>query len=416
MSPYREDLIGLEIANGRYEVLARVGQGSMGQVYLAHDRHLQTDIVLKFPFAADKSSSRPEFLDRFIREIRSLVELTHPHIVKVFDVGELESYPFVVMQFLTGGTLKDRIASGPAQEAVAMPPQSLKDWLLEIAKALDFIHDRKYIHRNVKPANILFDRYGHAFLGDFGIIKALTSEQANSRENSLTAPGFLVGTPNYVAPEIVMGRSFDGRVDQYSLAMTVHEALSGINCMAGPTPSATVVNQTIVVPPALTELIPSISGRLSSALSRGLSKEPAARFASCAALAQEILAAVPSSTTTDIGSSATTKTTRGQPGRVACPACQAPIPVGREHAGGRVRCTGCQATSLVSLLSSNTVQLKLLDDRLSSAHLPDPIVVESPDDEAGKTGPLSARRPSSGEHIATAKAALSWNSRKNVLI
>ena len=124
---------------------------------------------------------------------------------------------------------------------------------------LDFVHAQNHIHRDVKPANILFDRHGNAFLGDFGIIKALGDEEGGDwRGSSLTAPGFLLGTPNYVAPEIVMGRPFDGRVDQYALAMTVHEVLSGFNCMEGPTPSATVVNQTMVVPPALEELIPGI--------------------------------------------------------------------------------------------------------------------------------------------------------------
>ena len=361
VSPNGEDWIGLEIADGRYKILGRVGQGSMGQVYLAHDQRLLTDVVLKFPFAAGGISSGPEFLDRFAREVRSLVQLSHPHIVKVFDVGELEGRPFVAMQFLAGGSLKDRIACGPAGEPRPMPLRSLADWLLEIAKALDFIHAQRHIHRDVKPANILFDRHGHAFLGDFGIIKALTSEQADWRENSLTAPGFLVGTPNYVAPEIVMGRPFDGRVDQYSLAMTVHEALSGMNCMEGPTPSATVVNQTMVVPPALTELNPSVPKRLSDVLSRGLAKQPGERFESCAVLAQEILAAIPSSAPTVITPAVTTGTTRGKPGRVPCPGCQAPMPVGREHAGGRVRCTRCQATSLVSLLSSDTVQLKLVE-------------------------------------------------------
>jgi serine/threonine protein kinase len=103
-------------------------------------------------------------------------------------------------------------------------------------------HSQNHVHRDVKPANILFDRHGNAFLGDFGIIKALTTEATDWRGNSLTAPGFLVGTPNYVAPEVVMGRTADGRVDQYSLAMTVYEILTGNNCMEGPTPSATVVN------------------------------------------------------------------------------------------------------------------------------------------------------------------------------
>ena len=155
------------------------------------------------------------------------------------------------MQFLAGGSLKDRMMSGPAGEFRPMPPRLLGGWLLEIAKALDFVHAQKHIHRDVKPANILFDRHDNAFLGDFGIIKALAADEGGDwRGSSLTAPGFLLGTPNYVAPEIVMGRPFDGRVDQYALAMTVHEVLCGRNCMEGPTPSATMVNQTMVVPPA----------------------------------------------------------------------------------------------------------------------------------------------------------------------
>src|SRR5262249_51841221 len=172
---------------------------------------------LKFPMAHDLAEKDHDFRERFGREIRSLVTLSHPHIVKIFDVGEFRGFPFVVMPYLAGGSLKDRMASGPAGKLEPMPLLSLGDWLLEVAKALDFIHSQHYIHRDVKPANILFDRHGNGFLGDFGIIKALTSETADWKGNSLTAPGFLVGTPNYVAPEVVMGRPFDGRVDQYSL-------------------------------------------------------------------------------------------------------------------------------------------------------------------------------------------------------
>jgi hypothetical protein len=204
--------IGLEVAEGRYHILARIGQGSMGRVYLAHDRHLDTDVVLKFPVAKDEAAAGPEFLDRFAREIRSLVRLSHPHVVRVIDAGDVEGRPFVVMQFLGGGSLKDRMVSGPGGGIQPMPPQSLKGWLLEIGKALD---------------------------------------------------------------------------------LTVHEVLCGRNSMEGPTPSATVVNQTMVVPPALTELIPGVPSRLSDAVLRGLSKDPDERFESCAALAREILEAVP---------------------------------------------------------------------------------------------------------------------------
>ena len=162
--------------------------------------------------------------------------------------------------------------------------------------------------------------------------------------------------------------------------MTVHEVLSWINCMEGPTPSATVVNQTMVVPPALTELITGIPTQLSDAILRGLSKDPAGRFPNCVALAQEILVAVPSSTTAEAETPVSQPTSRGVPGRVPCPACQAPMPVGREHAGGRVRCTNCQATSLVSMLSSNTVQLKLVEPPVPSQFHPPAIVLSGPDD------------------------------------
>jgi serine/threonine-protein kinase len=370
--------IGREVAQGRYRILGRIGQGSMGQVYLAHDHHLETDVVLKFPVAKDEAAG-PEFLDRFAREIRALVRLSHPHVVRVIDAGDVQGRPFVVMQFLAGGSLKDRMVSGPGGETLPLPPHSLQGWLLEIGKALDFLHEQQHIHRDVKPANILFDRHEHAFLGDFGIIKALASEEGDWRASALTAPGFLLGTPNYVAPEIVMGRPFDGRVDQYALAMTVHEVLCGRNCMEGPTPSATVVNQTMVVPPALTELIPGVPSRLSDAVLRGLAKDPDERFESCTALARAILEAVPAEAA---GAWRGEVVARGKPGRVPCPACREPMPVGREHAGGRVRCPRCGATSRVGLLSSDTVQLKLLEPAgPSPSPGPTPVVVDAPDPE-----------------------------------
>jgi serine/threonine-protein kinase len=258
-----------------------------------------------------------------------------------------------------------------------MPLETLKDWLPDIARAIDFVHSQHHVHRDVKPANILFDRHGNSFLGDFGIIKALTSEATDCRGNSLTAPGFLVGTPNYVAPEIVMGRPWDGRVDQYSLAMTVYEVLTGNNCMEGPTPSATVVNQTMVVPPPLTEVLPEVPPRLSNAILRGLAKDPQERFESCLSLAQEIMADVPSGGSRPVAAPLNGLATRGEPGKVPCPACGAISPVGREHAGSRIRCINCQAVSYVQILSRNTLQLKLLE------HPPtrDPVVIDMSDED-----------------------------------
>jgi hypothetical protein len=285
--------IGLEIAGNRYKILSRIGEGSMGQIYRAYDRHLETDVVLKFPVASEGVREGSGLMQRFEREVRSLVRLSHPHIVKVIDVGVLEGHPYVVMQYLGGGSLKSRIDAGPGSEPMPMDPMTLHDWLLDVARALDFIHEQNHIHRDVKPSNILFDEHGNAFLGDFGIIKALAAEDKAGGTSADTAPGFLLGTPNYVAPEIVMGRPFDGRADQYALAMTVHEALTGVNCMSDVTPSATIVNQTIVIPPELTELVPEVPQQLSDAIMRGLAKEPEDRFESCTELAHEALAALP---------------------------------------------------------------------------------------------------------------------------
>ncbi len=373
--------VGQEIAEGRYKILGRIGQGSMGHIYCAFDRHLDTDVVLKFPVSSDQGTDNRAFLDRFGTEIRSLVALSHPHIVKIIDVGEFRDLPFVVMQYLAGGSLKDRIPAGPRGELEPMPLGSLRDWLPDIARALDFIHSQDHVHRDVKPANILFDRHGNAFLGDFGIIKALTSEATDWRGNSLTAPGFLVGTPNYVAPEVVMGRTADGRVDQYSLAMTVHEILTGNNCMEGPTPSATVVNQTMVVPPPLTEVLPALSKRTSDAILRGLAKNPADRFETCSDLAQEVLAEVPAGSARTTLAPLNGLTARGEPGRVPCPSCGTPLPAGREHAGRRLRCTKCHAVSYVQILSRNTLQLKLLEHPPASVSVGSPNVIEAPDEE-----------------------------------
>jgi serine/threonine-protein kinase len=373
------DWIGQEVADGRYKILGRIGQGSMGHIYCAHDRHLETDVVLKFPIADEQASLDQGFLDRFGREVRSLVTLSHPHIVKIIDVGEFRGLPYVVMQYLAGGSLKDRM-TGPGGELRPLPPSSLRDWLLDIARALDFVHSQGHIHRDVKPANILFERHGNAFLGDFGIIKTLTSDSSDWQGNSLTAPGFLIGTPNYVAPEIVMGRPFDGRADQYSLAMTVYEALTGSNCMEGPTPSATVVNQMMVVPPSLAELLPGLPVRISDAIVRGLSKDAGERFGTCEDLAREVLAGVPADSDTN-SEALEGVSSRGEPGKVLCPSCGASIPAGREHAGVRIRCPRCRALVQVLVLSPTTLLLKLVEQHLAPTVVGTPIVVHAPDGE-----------------------------------
>jgi serine/threonine-protein kinase len=317
--------------------------------------------VIKCPIPPDADHPGPAFLRRFDLEVRSLVQLSHPHIVKILDIGSDEGLPFVVLQFLAGGSLRDRMEFGPERKQRTMPVASLRDWLLDVARALDFIHSQNYLHRDVKPDNILFDRFGNAFLTDFGIAKALAAEGRDRRLSAMTLPGYLVGTPSYVAPEVVRAGPIDARADQYALALTVYEVLSGLNPMEASTPSATMVKQVESVAPALAGKASGIPRSLSDAVARGLAKAPSERFNSCVALAQAILADVPvSSSKTAVPRSYLGLVARGVAGRVDCPVCQSVLPVGAGLAGQGIMCKRCQATLRVEAESAQTLALHVV--------------------------------------------------------
>eukprot|EP01025_Chloroclados_australasicus_P046107 TRINITY_DN5087_c4_g1_i2.p4 TRINITY_DN5087_c4_g1~~TRINITY_DN5087_c4_g1_i2.p4 ORF type:complete len:170 (+),score=14.81 TRINITY_DN5087_c4_g1_i2:387-896(+) len=159
MSPPAADLVGQSIAGERYRVDKILGTGSMGHVYLALDVRLDAPVVVKVPTSARLAD--PEFHERFLRESQFLVKLSHPAIVKVLDIGELDEgghdVPFFVMQYVDGGSLRDRMR-GKDRRIRPMRPHTLNRWLPQVAEALDFMHARKCVHRDVKPANILFEK------------------------------------------------------------------------------------------------------------------------------------------------------------------------------------------------------------------------------------------------------------------
>jgi serine/threonine-protein kinase len=355
------DWVGREIASGRYKVLKCLGVGSMGQVFLAFDRHLETKVVIKCPEPEGAETIGEASLKRFDLEVRPLVDLSHPHIVKIIDVGVEDEHYYVVTQYLLGSSLRDRMNGGPGGQPGPMPIQSLWDWLMDVAAALDFIHSQNYLHRDVKPENILFDRFGDAFLADFGIIKMLSGGPENWQSNGMTAPGVLIGTPNYLAPEAVLGKGDNPRIDQYSLAITVHEVVTGSNCMEGPTPSATMVNQTKLEPPDLRGLIPGVPDRTAAAVRQGLSKDPVGRFESCTAFAREVLAEVPSVALSRLFANNVERApSRNEPGQVTCPVCASALPVDDANAGQQVACPRCSATLLVQVPRPGVVDLAVI--------------------------------------------------------
>ncbi|NLX97266.1 MAG: protein kinase [Rhodopirellula sp.] len=275
----RDNWTGARLAEGRYEITRVLGEGGMGFVYAARDHSLNADVVVKVPRRAMLQED-PQFAARFQREISALVKLSHPHIVGVLDVGEHEGLPFAVMQYLDGGSLDNRRPRDKEGKPRPVAVGGLRGWLEYVADALDFIHAQGYVHRDVKPANILFDRHRNVYLSDFGIAKALAAEEGR-QVTRLTATGMALGTPEYMAPEVIMGEKYDGRADQYALGVMVHELLAGDAPFHATSPAMLLVRHTTDPPPPLESLVKGIPAHASDAVLRAMAKNPAERFESC---------------------------------------------------------------------------------------------------------------------------------------
>ena len=196
-----------------YKIKALIGQGGMAKVYLAIQESLQREVALKV--MAESLSSDPQFRDRFLKEGRIIAQLSsHPDIVTIYDIGYAGAHYYMAMEYFGGNNLKQRIKK---QIGLDQPLIIIR----QIASALGHAHSKGFVHRDVKPANILFREDGAAMLTDFGIAKAMSSE------TQLTKVGFTVGTPDYMSPEQAMGLAVDARSDLYSLGVVMHEILTG---------------------------------------------------------------------------------------------------------------------------------------------------------------------------------------------
>lgn len=269
-----DPLLGV-VLEERYEILRLLMAGGMGATYLARDVKLGgKEVVVKVPDA--KLLRDREFRQRWRREVQHLIELEHKHVVNVLDAGIHERQPYVVLQYVRGGDLKHRLK--PSSDEPRPSTRLLVDWLRSIARALDFLHRQGTVHRDVKPENLLIDGEDAIYLADFGIAKAV--EHA---DRTLTETGITPGTPQYMAPEQAEGGTLTGKTDQYALAVTAYEALSGRLPHEGDTPLTIIMGKLRDAPRPLDDLSDRIPPAAAAALVKALARDPAERFESCTA-------------------------------------------------------------------------------------------------------------------------------------
>ncbi len=268
-----DNLIGKML--GRYRIDKKIGQGGMAFVYKAYDTHLERNIAIKvIRRGAFPEEQQKKILQRFHREAISMAKLSHSSIVKVLDNGDFEGSPYLVMDYLPGGTLKDRIGQPiPWRDAVQL--------LLPIARGLSYAHQLGIIHRDVKPANILFTASGEPVLSDFGIAKLLETEEGQT----LTDSGVGIGTPEYMAPEQGKGEKIDARADIYALGIVLYEMVTGKKPFTADTPMKTVIKHITEPLQRPTKYVPSLPLGVESVLIKALAKEPAERYPNMAVFA-----------------------------------------------------------------------------------------------------------------------------------
>jgi hypothetical protein len=261
---------------GPYRLEAVIAQGGMGVVYRAWDERLERSVALKLlrgDLAAD-----PEFRRRFIHESRGAASLDHPNILPVFDAGEVDGTLYIATRLVDGEDLRSVIAREGAlavPRAVAIAAQ--------IGAALDYAHAQGIVHRDVKPANVLIvpSRGGdaeHAYLIDFGIIK-----RAGGDGPEVTLAGHFVGTPEYAAPEQILGDPVTGRADQYALGGVLFQCLTGTSAFASPSAVSVMQAHLHQAPPSIATRRAGVAAALDAAVTRAMDKNPARRFATCRA-------------------------------------------------------------------------------------------------------------------------------------
>jgi serine/threonine protein kinase len=261
-----------ELVAGRYELGPLLGRGGMATVYAATDRRLQRDVAVKL--LHPEMAARADVRRRFESEARAAARLTHPNVVAVFDSGEHDGVPYIVMERLSGETLADLLRGGP------LPVERVARIAHDVLGALGAAHTAGIVHRDVKPGNILIGGDGSVKVADFGIATRVDADP--------TSAGHLIGTPAYLAPERLEGGAASPRSDLYSLGVVLYEAIAGTKPFTGDSPVqvADAIRRGTHVPLAAAR--PDADARVADAIERSMARDPDARFPSAAAMAAAI--------------------------------------------------------------------------------------------------------------------------------
>ncbi len=275
------DLLGTTL--GQYQIVELIGEGGMASVYKAWQPNLRRYVALKV--LAPRLADNAAFIQRFQQEAVSVANLRHTHVVTIHDVGAEGDHHYIAMEYVEGVSLEDRI-----REQGAMSPQQALDVLAGVGAALDYAHGQGFIHRDVKPANILIAPDGRAVLTDFGIVKALSGSGVTA---ALTQNGSIFGTPHYMSPEQVREENVDHRADLYALGIVSYEMLSGQVPFDGATTHSILYAQANTPPPPLRQVAgPAVSPPLEAVVHKMLAKQPRDRYDSAGAFARDLSQAI----------------------------------------------------------------------------------------------------------------------------
>ena len=269
------DLVGRTL--GHYRIVEKIGEGGMGEVYRAHDDHLDRDVAIKV--LPEELADDEERLARFQREARAAAALDHPNILAVHELGIHDGRPFMVTELLEGRTVRQAIDAGE------LTNRQVIDISTQVAKGLAAAHDKGIVHRDLKPSNLFITSDGTAKILDFGLARVATVEVPDddgeaATEELLTSVGTVVGTAGYMSPEQVRGRVVDHRSDIFSLGVVIYEMLTGLSPFRRVTAADTVSAVLAEDPPPASETTSTVTPAFDGVVRRCLQKNPEDRFQS----------------------------------------------------------------------------------------------------------------------------------------